>query len=341
MMFLIYSIIIDLSSLLLYNTTSISWLGDIMIISASRRTDIPSFYADWFMNQIRQGEFVRQNPVTGEIHRSSAKPEDVDAIVFWTRNASPMIKKGYIQELQELGYRFYFQYTITGYTAKSPSNVRLDGASPHPLKAIDHFNALADLIGPEKVIFRFDPIVVCDQISKDEIVRLYSKISSEIDAGCIRNVISFLDVYDSVGSNMARAGFDPIDLLAERNRDQLEYILDGIMSAAAKSHREVLSCAESIDLSRYKIKPSKCIDADYIRSIFGLKTSGAKDPGQRTACGCAKSVDIGQYNTCVHGCVYCYATQERDLATQNFKKHQPDNGLIIPDARFKIATRII
>lgn len=319
----------------------LGFIGVFMIISASRRTDIPAFYSDWFMNQIRQGEFIRKNPMTGELYKNSAKRDDVDVIVFWTRNAHQMMKKGHIKELQDMGYNFYFQYTITGYTAKSPLGLRIDGSSPHPLKAIEYFNELAEAIGPEKVIYRLDPIVVCDQIGKEEIVRLYDKISSNIHQDCMRSVISFLDVYDNVGKNMESAGFNPVDLLRQDNREQLEYILQGIKETSSKYGRQVFSCAESINLGEYGILPSKCIDADYIRSVFGVKLSASKDPGQRKACGCAKSIDVGQYNTCVHGCAYCYATQDKAMAIENYKSHQPDNGLIIPEAHLRLAARIL
>ncbi len=312
-----------------------------MIISASRRTDIPAFYSDWFMNQIRLGEFVRKNPMTGELYKNSARRDDVDVIVFWTRNAHQMMKKGHIKELQDMGYDFYFQYTITGYTAKSPLGLRMDGSSPHPLKAIEHFNELAEVIGPEKVIHRFDPIIVCNQISEEEVVRLYDKISSSIHQGCIRSVISFLDVYDNVGRNMQNSGFNPVDLLNQANKDRLHYILSGIKDISTKNGREVLSCAESLNLSSYGILPSKCIDSDYIRSVFGIKLSSSKDPGQRKECGCAKSIDVGQYNTCVHGCAYCYATQDQSLAVSNYKAHEPDNGLIIPEPHLRLSAKII
>ena len=122
-----------------------------MIISASRRTDIPAFYSDWFMNQIENGKIYRKNPYNNELYSNDISPDNVDVIVFWTRNAHNMIRKGHIQRLQDLGYNFYFQYTITGHVIKSPSGKNLDGNTPHPLKAIETFNQLSNIIGEEKV----------------------------------------------------------------------------------------------------------------------------------------------------------------------------------------------
>lgn len=303
-----------------------------MIISASRRTDIPAFYADWFIDKIRKGEIMRKNPYNGAVYKTKLSPEEISVIVFWTRNAEPMIRKGYLKELTDLGYNFYFQHTITGYTVKSQKGVKLDGRTQNPNKAIESFNRLADEIGGNKIIWRFDPIVVCDQLPIEEIIRLYDKLSSLLSKDCRRNVLSFLDVYDHVGSNMKNAGFtNVIDLVAPQNKKLLSYLLSEIKNISQRDDREVFSCAESINLDEFGISHSKCIDNDYIMKVFGEKVTKSKDSGQREACGCVKSIEVGQYDTCPHGCVYCYANQRKEQAMKNYKDHNFVSDFLISD----------
>ena len=312
-----------------------------MIISASRRTDIPAFYSDWFMNQIENGKIYRKNPYNNELYSNDISPDSVDVIVFWTRNAHNMIRKGHIQRLQDLGYNFYFQYTITGHVIKSPSGKNLDGNTPHPLKAIETFNQLSNIIGEEKVILRFDPIVVCDQISVEKVIKNYNEINKRINSGS-HVVISFLDIYNHVGSYLNKAGFTGMkDLVKPENESDLTKLLEGLTKVNKDYGKEMFSCAESIDLEKYGIQHSKCIDDQYIQKVFGIKVSKQKDKGQREACGCVKSLDIGQYDTCTHGCVYCYATPNHEAAIKNLSKHSKNNGLIIPDERTWLNQRII
>lgn len=303
-----------------------------MIISASRRTDIPAFYADWFMDKIREGKIMRKNPYNGAVYETKLSPEEISVIVFWTRNAEQMLKKGYIDELTERGYNFYFQHTITGYTVKSENGIKLDGRTQNPNKAVESFNRLAEKIGGNKVIWRFDPIIVCDQMNAEEIVRLYDKLSSLLHRDCERNVLSFLDVYDHVGANMKNAGFtNLLDLTLPENNQTLRLLLNEIKNISARDGREVFSCAESVNLDEFGIGHSKCIDNDYIMKLFGEKVTRSKDSGQREACGCVKSIDIGQYDTCPHGCVYCYANQRKDQAMINYKNHIPVSDFMISD----------
>lgn len=304
-----------------------------MIISASRKTDIPAFYSEWFMNQIRSGEALRKNPYNDQIYKTSLKPEDITCIVFWTRNATQILKKGYLSELDDLGIPYYFQYTITGY------NKSFEKKTPHPLKAIEQVNELADKIGGNKIIWRFDPIILTDHNTVPELIRLHEKIASLIDSNIQENVISFLDDYKKTAKNMAKAGVQFYDILSKET--ELDELLKGIQNNASKYNLNVSTCAENINLEKYNIRKGKCIDSDFIFNQLGLNVSKAKDQGQRKECGCIKSVDIGLYNTCVHGCEYCYATEEKDAALRNFKNHDPMNKFIIPDPKFDMKNRII
>ena len=304
-----------------------------MIISASRRTDIPAFYSDWFMNQIEDHCFLTKNPYNGTIYKHDVSPELVDCIVFWTRNASKMLKKGHFHKLKKMGYNFYFQYTITGFDKSLEKNTL------NTFKAIDNINALAEEFGGDKIIWRFDPIFITETLTVKELLRIHNKIASLLHPDINKNVISFLDYYQKVGYNLNKEGIKSKDILKDKNL--LNELLIGLSNTALQYGLDISTCAENIDLGLFNISSSKCIDPDLIKDLFDIDIKEKKDKGQRKECGCCKSIDVGAYDTCVHGCSYCYATQNNTIATMNFKKHDCLNKFIIPDPKFIINNRIL
>jgi hypothetical protein len=195
-----------------------------MIISASRRTDIPAFYHEWFMNRIRAGFLLTRNPFNyHQIGRVSLLPEDVDAIVFWTRNPSQLF--GDLDELTERGFRYYFQYTITGYPRI------LESHTLNPYKALSVFKRLSDKIGKEKVIWRYDPILLSNILPIDEHLRLFEKIATELSGYTNRVVISFADLYEKVTRNLGKVeelNYQDICL----NKNMISGISNGLASIA-------------------------------------------------------------------------------------------------------------
>ena len=292
-----------------------------MIISASRRTDIPAFYSEWFMNRIAEGFMFTQNPFNSDqISRISLKKEDVDAIVFWTRNAEKLIP--YFPTLDSKGFNYYFQYTVTGYPRT------LEKSVPQTVKAIETFCRISDMIGPARIVWRYDPILVSNLVDISEHKRLFSKIAAMLEGKTKRVVISVADMYKKTERNLKKVeGLIFSDLTLNK---ELLLELAEFMSTTAKLHgMEIQSCAEKIDLSLAGIDHGKCIDEKLLRSEFGLNLSPEKDKGQREECGCIKSVDIGQYNTCLHGCSYCYATFNENTVITNKRKHDPTSPFLI------------
>lgn len=272
-----------------------------MIISASRRTDIPAFHADWFLDRIRDGYCCVTNPFNPtQTSRVSLKPDDVDVIVFWTRDSSPL--RPYLSELDEKGYSYYFLYTITGYPRELESN------TPDLEDAIAEFRSLSHKIGKERVIWRYDPILISDVTSFHYHMDRFAKIMNGLSGATSRVVVSLYDDYRHSGNRLSRLGIK--HLKEPETAQEFGKMLNSMVSCARSSGCEMVSCAEDVDLSPYGIKPGKCIDADYIRQVFGIEVSGAKDKNQRKPCGCVQSKDIGRYNTCSHGCAYCYATRK-------------------------------
>ena len=295
-----------------------------MIISASRRTDIPAFYAQWFINRIRAGHCTVPNPFNRkQVSHISLRPEDVGIIVFWTRNPQPLIP--YLKELDQLGYRYYFQYTVM-------NNPRLiDAMTPLLSSSLKIFKKLSDLIGPEKVIWRYDPIVISNITDIEFHTDTYKHIAETLKNYTQRSVISLLDIYPKLKKRLKALkdnGVEIVDLNKEFD-ERFDELLHALAGIAEQNKMEIVSCAEDPDLTKYNIQPGKCIDDNYIERVFGIDVSHKKDPYQREACGCVVSRDIGVYDTCLSGCQYCYATTSFEKAKALYKDHDPDSTSMV------------
>lgn len=284
-----------------------------MIISASRRTDIPAFYSDWLFNRVKDGYVMVRNPMNfHQISKISLSPEVVDGIVFWTKNPAPMIEK--LRFLSS--YTYYFQFTITPY--KGDIEPVLDKK-----KVIDTFKKLSDSIGPEKVIWRYDPILLNSKYSFNYHIKAFENLSKQLQGYTNKCTISFIDTeYRNVKKNVKF-----LDLL-RLNTDFQRKISRSFSTIAKAFNLTIETCAEKIDLSEYGIKHGHCIDKELFEKLLGCKLNIKKDKSQRSECGCVSSIDIGSYNTCNNRCLYCYANYNQGLAITNFNKHNPSSPLI-------------
>lgn len=292
-----------------------------MIISASRRTDIPAFYAEWFMNRVRAGYCTVPNPFNhDQVSHISLEPEDVDVIVFWTRNPRPLMS--HLAELDGRGYRYYFQYTVM-------DNPRLIDPKTPPLEtSLETFRELAGQIGPERVIWRYDPIVFSNITDAEFHREKYEVIARTLRGYTHRSVISILDLYRKAEKRWRELTKQGVELLPCPDGEFAD-LMRSIAGIAAENGLEIVSCAEKVDLRPYGIRPGKCVDDEYIAGVFGLKVMDRKDPSQREACGCVVSRDIGMYDTCLFGCQYCYATSSFERARVNHEEHDPDSPSLI------------
>jgi hypothetical protein len=296
-----------------------------MIISASRRTDIPVFYAAWFMHRIRAGFCTVPNPFNrSQVTRVSLLPEDVDVIVFWTRNPRPLFP--HLAELDRRGYRYYFQYTLL-------DNPRpIDPKSPPVATAIKTFQELAALVGPSRVIWRYDPIVLSEATPPQFHAQAHARIAAALRGCTERNVISLVDIYRKAQGRLNQLRGQGIDV-TEIKPDALPAAVGDLLQRMAQTAQgcsmEITSCAETLDLRPYGIGPGKCVDDGYIARTFGLRLSLKKDPSQRQACGCVSSKDIGMYDSCLFGCQYCYATSSFAAAQRNHAQHDPQSPSLL------------
>lgn len=264
-----------------------------MIISASRRTDIPNYYSDWFIKRIEEGFVYVKNPMNPhQISKVSLNKDDVDCIVFWTKNPKNMIPR--LKELNN--YPFYFQFTLTGYGKDVEPNL--------PSKReelITTFIELSKLIGREKVILRYDPIFINEKYTVDYHKKAFGEIAERLSLYTEKVIFSFMDFYTKTLRNTKHLN------IRELTIDDMKEIAKSLSEIARKNHLAIETCAEKIDLNEVQIGHAKCIDDKLIERIIGCKLDIRKDGNQLMECGCVESIDIGTYDTCNNGCRYCYA----------------------------------
>ena len=328
-----------------------------VIISASRSTDIPAFYAKWFINRLKAGYCVWYNPFNQKpMYISFVKTK---AVVFWTKNPEPLIP--YLPELDKRGIHYYFQVTLNDYVN--------EGFEPN-VGPVEHrvavFKRLSDQIGKEKVIWRFDPLIVTPNLTVRQLLTKVYHVGNQLKGYTDKLVFSFIDVraYRKVQNNLIKeTSFftrDTVDS-AEPSGNYLEKLVDGL--AKLRDHWKsegwnitLATCGESIDLEKYGIKHNRCIDGELMARLFPedkelvyyLRTGklpqpnlfggipeippdrkDLKDKGQRKVCGCMISKDIGMYNTCRHFCVYCYANTSKEIVLKNKERHNDESESII------------
>ncbi len=292
-----------------------------MIVSASRRTDIPAFYSAWFLNRLRVGWCHVPNPFNpNQVSRVPMSAGEVDCFVFWSRNPRPLMR--YLDELDDLGCRYYFLITLIGYPE------RIDPAAPPLGLSIKTFQELSARVGPQRVIWRYDPIVLSAHSGCGFHERNFRQTAQELKGATGRCVISFVKPYRKARTRMEAAApgsSGPVDF----GSSQICGLLNAISGAARENRMEIFSCASELDFSEFGINPSKCIDPDLFSKLFGIRINPLKDPFQRKGCGCAVSRDIGMYDTCLFGCSYCYATSSLERAKANCARHDPESPSLL------------
>ena len=267
-----------------------------MIVSVSRRCDIPAFKGDWFMEQLRRGEAAVPNPFRpGRDRLVSLRKEDVDAFVFWSRDPRPFLP--HLAAIDCAGIPYYFLITATGYPAQLEPGVPAIGA------AAGFFRELAGRIGRRRVIWRYDPVLFTSELDADFHVKNFSRLAGRLAPFAFRVIVSFFDPYPKALRRLRKAGIRA-ETAAGSPEQQLG-LLGRFAVMAARSGLEIQSCAEAAIAAG--VPAGKCIDESLLNELFGLELSYRKDPAQRKLCLCQQSVDIGSYNTCRHGCLYCYA----------------------------------
>lgn len=285
-----------------------------MIISASRRTDIPTFYSDWFLNRIKEGFLYVRNPMNEhQVSKIALSPDVVDCIVFWTKNPIPMLPR--LDELH--AYQYYFQFTLTGYGKDVESHL------PDKKTAlIPAFQTLAQKLGPDRVIWRYDPIAFNQRYTEEYHLRAFAQIAQALK-GCTRKcVISFVDTYQK-----NKKALDSLAFQDEGSSELLEFVRK-LCEIAQENGMVIATCAEKMDLSAVGVEHNACIDQSVIEKILGCAIKTKKDTAQRPECQCVASIEVGTYNSCGNGCKYCYANFSPETVKKNMKQYDPDSPIL-------------
>lgn len=274
------------------------------VISASRRTDIAAFYSKWFLNRIRAEWCEWRNPFGGRLRRVSLRPDDVLAIVFWTRHPAPLLP--HLEWLASEGYRFYFHVTINGYPRE------LESHSPPLDRALDAFRRLSDAVSPAFAHWRYDPVLLGDLTPPEYHLERFGRIAAALEGRTGRCYFSFVDYYGKTRRNLSKVPglrfYEPA--LEEKQRLARE------LSAIARSRNITMYSCCGDALAGDGIVKASCVDA-------GLIGTPLKSVPTRPGCGCTASTDIGAYDTCAFGCTYCYATNSRAAALTRLRAHDP------------------
>lgn len=320
------------------------------IISASRSTDIPAFYSDWFFHRLKVGYSVWTNPFNGV--KSYVDYSNARFIVFWSKNPKPLLN--HLDYLNERNIGCYIQFTLNDYVDEE-----LEKGVPSVEERIETFKALVEKLGKGRVVWRFDPLILTDKISVDDLLRKIEKIAVQLIGYTEKLVFSFADIasYRKVKSNLDKNNI----AYEEWTENKMEEFAEKLAKLNTSWNFQLATCGEKIDIGKYGIEHNHCVDDNLMirfahkdkelmkflgveihnieTTLFGadsvppdaimlnahqyaIKKKNNEDKGQRTACGCMVSKDIGEYNTCPHLCEYCYANTSKEIAVKNYNQHK-------------------
>jgi hypothetical protein len=287
-----------------------------MILSASRRTDIPGYYSQWFVNRLKEGYVLSRNPMNlAQVSKILLTPEYIDCIVFWTKDPAPMLEQ--LTVIDALGFPYYFQFTITPYERNIERNLR------DKKDIVNTFKELSEILGKERMLWRYDPILLNEEFTIPYHLDNFSKLCKELNGYTDVCTISFVDLYKKLSKTVKET---VVRSITEEEMHLLAKLLSEIAGAYGI---EVRACCEQLDLSKEGIKSASCIDKEIVERVCGHAITGKKDKNQRPGCGCIQSVDIGVYNTCKNGCVYCYANHSDESIRKNYLLHDPKSDILI------------
>ncbi len=307
-----------------------------VIISASRSTDIPAFFSKWFMNRLRRGYIRWVNPFNQTSEYVSFAETRV--LVFWSKNPKPLIQ--YLPEIDARGINYYVQFTLNDYTAEG-----LEPNVPPVSQRVETFKVLSEKLGKNRVIWRFDPLILTDTLTVERITERIAEVATLVRQYTERLVISFADikVYKKVQNNLAREHVH----YREFTPELMVEVAQRLQSLNREWGLKIATCAEGVDLEPYGIEHNRCIDDRLMLDVFpqdrklmdflGFQPDFFSDPsrpylkdkGQRKECGCIMSKDIGMYDTCHHLCTYCYANTSCKAVENNIRKHNPESDALV------------
>lgn len=284
-----------------------------MILSASRRTDLPAWYYEWFLERLKAGFVLVRNPFSyHQISRISLCPEQIDGIVFWSKNPEPMLRH------PEPLFRFpsYLHFTLNAYGKETEPGL------PPVKDRIQVFQRLSSLLGQERILWRYDPVLLSDNYTVSWHKKRFAALCASLSGFTSLCTFSFLDLYPKITRRLHSHGIRP--LTSQEETELVCYFAE----TAARYEITAATCAELLDTEESGILKGACIDAGRLEKIGGIQLSVPQDRNQRSGCNCCESIDIGQYHTCRSGCIYCYANSSSERTLREASRYRKEAPLL-------------
>lgn len=287
-----------------------------MVINTGSRTDIPAYFSEWFYNCIREGYVLVRNPYyPSQVTRYLLDPEVIDVIVFCTKNPLPMLDKTDSIKMVLSSFDTFWFVTITPYEAD------IEPFVPPKEQVMDSFQRLSRLIGKQRISWRYDPIFITEKYSVDYHIKQFAAMSNILSAYTNQCVVSFIDLYEKTKKN-----FRGIRSVTNQEQEQL---IAAFSEIAKKNALQIHLCCENVNLTRENVDADGCMSKPVLEKALGCKLDVPQKKMARAECACLLGADIGTYNTCGHGCLYCYANYDRETVISNMKNHNPSSPFLI------------
>lgn len=285
---------------------------DKMILNTGSRTDIPAYYSNWFYNRIKEGYVLVRNPYyPSQVTRYRLTSDVIDVMVFCTKNPAPMLEK--ISELSAFD-TFWF-VTITPYGRE------IEPFVPEKEQVMMSFQKLAKTVGSGRISWRYDPVFITEKYSADEHIRLFGQMAKTLGRNTGQCVVSFIDLYEKTKKN-----FPGVRSVTDKEQ---EYLVEAFGEIARENHLQIHLCCEDSHLVRENVDADGCMSKEVLETAIGCKLDVPKKKTARSECNCLLGADIGAYNTCGHGCLYCYANYDRQTVINNRKAHDVNSPFLI------------
>ena len=299
-----------------------------MIINVGGRTDIVNYYTPWLLNRLEEGYVYSRNPFAREnVYKLSLKSEDVDCLLFCSKNYKPILK--HIGDIDEK-YNILCNYTITAYGKDIEPKV------PPINQSIKTLKRLSDIVGVNKILWRYDPILLTEKYTVEKHLETFEYMAEKISPLVYRCIFSFVDMYKKVEENMP-------EIIPFTDEDKVK-LLKGIGEISKKYNLYTQTCATNENYEKYGIHAAGCTTREILEQAHNVVYKNVKGTGIRENCHCIPSRDIGTYNSCLSECKYCYANRKPDIPKKVIKMHDEKSPLLLGQLKENdrlIGTKII
>ncbi len=287
-----------------------------MILNTGLRTDIPGFFSEWFYNRIEDGFVYVRNPYAkNQIYSYRLDPELIDCIIFCTKNPKPMFEN--LEKIDK--FNQYWHITITPYEKEIEPNV------PPINDVLESFKYLSKKLGKENVTLRYDPIFINEKYTLEKHIESFEYIINSLSGYTTEAIISFIDLYEKTKRNFPQA--------REVTKDERLKIGKEFARIGNENNIRIKTCVEGTELDKFGIDSSGCMTKEVIERAINKNLNIPKQKARNGECYCLLNNDIGEYNTCGHGCLYCYANSNKRLVKRNLKLHDPKSPILIGEIK--------